>query len=176
MRWPFVLISLVATLTLLVGGGYAFRARTVDEPLKALYRGSSAVKSFTVVNQGAVRAISLQLDQVPDLSTVYRDLDRETRRLLGDAPYVITLKDSRTPDQEAALNRIHLYIQEALMTGGFADMADRINAEAASRNMVARVTVDGDFVYLQLQQGASVLYEVTPRHPQRKLPEGGKLF
>lgn len=177
VRWPFILVGLMVTLGMLFGGDYAWGNHTVDEPLKTLYTSSPAVASFAVENGKAGRTISVKLHKVPDLATVYRDLDKNTGKLLGDAVYTITIEDSRTPALEAVWSRLNLYVQEALMTGNFAEMADRVGAEAGAHQMQAHVSVDSERVYIQLEQGDAVLYEVLARPTNRTdALEGGKLW
>lgn len=166
-------MGLIATLGLLFGGGYAWGARTVDEPLKALYQSSGAVASFTMVSGRTGRVIDVKLHKVPDLAAVYKELDNKTSKLLGDTPYTIRIEDNRTEAEEAVWRRLNLYVQEALMTGNFAEMADRVEAEAANHQMVARVSVDSEHVYIQLEQGDAVLYEVLGRPTARNEVSGG---
>jgi hypothetical protein len=177
VRWPFVAVSLIISLGLLFGGNWAVRSRTVDEPLKALYGSSPSVESFTIAAGQSGRAITLKMKRVPDLAVEYRRLNEETALLAGAQGYTLRVADSRTPALEAALRRINLFVQEALVTGTFAAMADRVEQEAARHGVSARISVDGGFVYLQMEQGESVLYEVYQRQPQRRAaPEGSGIW
>lgn len=174
VRWPALVISLAVTLALLFGTNYVVQMRTVDEPLKSLYQSSGFVQNVAVSRVGSGKHVSLKLNKVPDLAIAYQRLDRETQRLMGNKPYRIDLVDNRSPELEAAFNRLNLYAQEALVVGNFAEMASRVQTEAGALGITAKVGVDGERVYLQLEKGDHYLYELLERTPKAQaVKEGG---
>ncbi len=174
IRWPVVLLVMAGVLGGLFGVGFLLKSQTVDQPLNAMLSQTAQVESFTVHRIGEKHEIRVRFRTATDLKAGYTQLDQEVAKILRTVPYEIKVEDLRTPDLEAVANRMDLYVQEALVTGQFAVMADRVEAEAQKVGAVARIGVDGDRVYLSLTKGDGYLYSVFSRaieQPLRK--EGG---
>lgn len=177
IRWPVVILSLAITLAALFGAGFVLKSRTVEEPLRQVYASSPLVDSYTIDRPMDTYEIRLRLKEVPDLAEAYQQLNEKTNTILKGLPYTIIIEDRRSAQQTEAFRRINLYVQEALATGKFADMADRIEQEAAKAGLKARFSVDQERVYLQLNQAdGSYLYSVLDRPVNKPatVTEGGE--
>lgn len=164
LRWPVVLVTMAATVAALLGVGFVLKSQTVEEPLKKVYASSPAVLSYTFERQSDKYVIKTRLKDVPDLASVYHELDEETARVLKGSAYTITVEDGRNSQLEDSFRRINLYVQEALATGQYATMADRVDAEATKAGLTARFNVDSDHVYVQLHtKDGAYLYNVAER-------------
>jgi hypothetical protein len=163
MRWPTVIAAMAATLAVLFGAGFVLKSQTVEEPLKALYAQSPAVESYTFDKQSDAYAITVRLKDVPDLAPAYKKLYDDTGKLLKDTTFTIEVEDHRSPELEQAYRRVNLYVQEALATGQFSGMADRIETEATKDGMTARMEVDNDRVFVDMHKGDAYLYSVVNR-------------
>lgn len=163
IRWPVVAAAMAVTLGLLLGIGFVLKTQTVDAPLKALYASSPAVAAATIDRAEEGYKITLQMKDVPDLAAAYSTLDQETAKLMKGIPYTIAVADQRNDQLEQAYRRVNLYVQEALTTGRFADMADRAETEATKVGLTARIAVDNDRVYVQMKGENGYLYSVVNR-------------
>lgn len=159
----------------LFGAGFVVKNRTVDEPLKAVYAGAPAVESYTFTRDDDQYTIQVRLKDTADLQAAYEKLNADTKKVLRAEPYTIKLEDHRNQKLEAVSHRVNLYVQEALATGEFATMADRIEQEAAKAGVTAHLTVDNDRVYVQMHDQGAYLYSVVDRHASEKSArtEGG---
>lgn len=177
LRWPVVVAAMAVALTALFGGGFILKSRTVEEPLKMLYSGSPAVESHTFARDGDGYEITVMLKETPDLAKAYSALDQETKKILKEIPYTLKVEDHRDPELEDLYHRVNLYVQEALATGQFATMADKVEQDAAKAGMTARLSVDTSRVYLQLKDKNGYLYSVADRPSaqarQSRTVEGG---
>jgi len=175
VRWPILVTTVVMTLAVLFAGGYLLKTRTVDEPLESLLTKSPLVELHAIERPGDRRDISVTLKDTPDLERAYTTLDEGVRDILKGAPYALTIEDHRNPALEQTFRRVNLYVQEALVTGHFTDMAQLIEREAAQGGATARLSVDQDRIYLQLKAGDAYLYSVTdrPKPPAAQASEGG---
>jgi hypothetical protein len=175
IRWPVVLLALAVSLGGLFGAGFLLKSQTVDQPLHEMLARAPQVESYTVVRSDDRQTITVRLKEAADLKKAYGDLDQEVRKILKAVPYEIKVEDRRTPELEQAAQRLDLYVQEALATGQFATMAERIEAEAAKVGARASVAVDGQRVYVSIRKGDGYLYEVVQRTTERPvvLKEGG---
>lgn len=176
LRWPVVVAAMAVTLAVLFGAGFVVKSQTVEEPLKAVYAKSPAVETAAVERQGGKYLIRVKFKDVPDFAADYTMLHAETEKLLEETPFVIAVEDRRSPKLEQAFRRTNLYVQEALATGQFSAMADRVEMEAARAGLTARLEVDNDRVFVQMHDKDGYLYSVAERsQPQEQEPriEGG---
>jgi hypothetical protein len=176
LRWPVVLAALAVTVGVLFGAGSAVKSRKVDEPLTQLYGGSPLVESYALERRAGEYRIKLRLKETPDLAQAYHTLDEETGKILSDVPYRIQVEDRRSPKLEQTFGRVNLYVQEALVTGQFAAMADKVEQEAARAGLSARVAVDEERVFVQIHDRGDYLYSVVSRtqtEPKPLRKEGG---
>lgn len=163
LRWPVVVVTLVVALGVLFAGGFLVKSRTVNDPLAALYTASPAVEDFTIQESKDGFHITLKLSETVDLAQAYGELAEDTARLLAGTDYDLQVTDGRTPALEETERRVNLYVQEALATGQFAAMADRVEEEALQAGQTARVAVDSQRVYVELREEDGYLYSVTER-------------
>lgn len=175
IRWPVVLLVLGITLGGLFGAGFLLKSQTVDQPLREMLAQVAQVESYTIKPVGDQQEITIRLKDSADLKEEYARLDGEIRRILKSVDYAIKVEDRRTPELEQAAKRLDLYVQEALVTGQFATMADRVEAEAQKVGAGAQVTVDGQRVYIAIKKGDAYLYSVVARNTERPAvrKEGG---
>lgn len=173
IRWPVVLLVLALSLGALFGAGSILKMTTVDRPLKEALSQAAPVDSYTVQRTGGRHQITVRLKQSADLKAAYGALDTAVGQVLESEPYAISVEDRRTPELEQVAKRLDLYVQEALVTGQFATMADRVEAEARKAGAVAEVGVDGQRVYVALRKGDAYLYSVVERPRPAALKEGG---
>lgn len=175
IRWPVVVLVLALALGAMFGGGYLLKSQTVDQPLRTMLDQAADVDSYTVVRAGDKQEITVRLKESADLKAAYDKLDEEISKILVTAPYVIKVEDRRTPELEQAAMRLDLYVQEALATGQFSTMADRVEAEAQEVGATARVGVDSRRVYVTIKKGDGHLHSVVERAAERPLvlKEGG---
>lgn len=175
MRWPVLVTTMIITLAVLFTAGYLLKTRTVDEPLEALLNASPLVESHATLRFGDRREITVTLKDTPDLERAFTTLDREVRQIVKGAPYALKIADHRSATLEATFRRVNLFVQEALVTGHYADMAQRVEHEAAQSGATARLSVDQDHIYLQLKGADGYLYSVIerPKPAASAAPEGG---
>jgi hypothetical protein len=175
VRWPVVLVTVAVTVAALFGAGFVLKSQTIEEPLKKVYAASPALVSYTMERQGDQYVIKTLLKDVPDLAQAYKSLDESTAKVMKGLPYKIEVEDRRSEKLEQNFRRVNLYVQEALATGRFATMSDRVEAEAAKDGLSARLSVDNDRVYVEMHDQGSYLFHVASRTPQAKtaVEEGG---
>lgn len=173
IRWPVVIVALALTLGVLFGAGWLLKSQTVDQPLQQLMAREPQVAASSLLREGDEMIIQVSLKQSIDLQTTYAQLNQDIRKIMGSAAYRIKVQDQRTPALEQAVRRIDLYVQEAMATGQFATMADRVEAEAQKLGATATVGVDSDRVYVTVELGDHYLYHVVERQPVRTAANQG---
>ncbi|MBY6276307.1 hypothetical protein [Symbiobacterium thermophilum] len=174
LRWPVVLVTLAVTLAGLFGAGQLVRSQTIDQPLATALAAVDGLAAFHLAEVGAVSEIAIEPAPGASLREVYGAVDRQVRQILKDRPYVIAVAGSGAGELEPLVERLNLYVQEAVATGAFAAMADRIAAEAAAAGAEAHMAVDERRVYLTVRQGDTCAYRVVERPAwPSAAPQGG---
>jgi len=175
MRWPVVLAALVIALAGLFGTDHLVKSKTVDQPLQQALAGVDGLASYQLQRVGGKQEISVRLAPAADLKETYTAVDQQVQQILQTAPYLIRVEDQRSEDFARVANRLDLFVQEGVSTGQFAEMAERVEAEAVSLGAEAQVAVDGERVYLSLRKGDDYLHSVVerPQYPTPLVVEGG---
>lgn len=163
LRWPVVLVTLAVTLAGLFGAGRLVRSQTIDQPLMTALSGLEGLASYQVVQVGAVPEIEVRLAPGSNLREVYTEVDRQVRQILKDSPYKLTVAGTPSAELQQLAERLNLYVHEAVATGAFSAMADRIAAEAAAFGAETDLSVDDRRVYLTVRQGDACVYRVVER-------------
>lgn len=164
LRWPLVAASLIITILVLYAGNWALRTGTQDTPLSAFLSGQPAVAAFRLDRSAPVATVRVELRDVPRLEDTYRDLARGVERIAGPGRLELAVTDRRTPELDAAFDRVNPLLQEALATGRYGELVDRIEGRARGMGVDrVRVGIDVERVYLQMHQGPAYLYAVFPR-------------
>jgi hypothetical protein len=163
--WLTGVVALVTTLLVLFGGQTIWHTFAVAKPLDKAFDGIDGVQSVAWDKEKDDKAVVLRvtLGHTTNLQTTYTTVQERAKSVLGKSAFQISLQDSRTPELEQFYHDLHFHIEEAIVTGRFGDMADKINDKAKTTGVEAHVYVDAQNVYLQLTQGESELYTVTPR-------------
>jgi hypothetical protein len=162
-RLIFVIV-LAVTVATLVAGQLLWQKYAVARPLDKGLKGIAGVTdaSWDESKNGDI-TLTVTLGNVDNLAKTYGEIGETARNSFGQRPARIIIADSRTPELEALYYKLQYSIHEAIFTGNFAAMADRVAAQSRAAGADARVYVDARNVYLQLAKAGAALYAVEPR-------------
>jgi hypothetical protein len=169
-NWLAGCLVLVITLAVLFGGQLLWNKYAVANPINEMFKNIDGVESATVgrlTDQGKNNEkfkIYVRLSNVPDLQKAYGEITDGLNQIDSGKKYDIVIEDKRTPDLERFYYDIHYYIQEAISTGNFATMAERIEAKAETAGITAKVYVDTQNVYLQMTKSGAEMYVIIARN------------
>lgn len=176
-NWVVGGLVLVLSLIALFGGQLLWNKYVVADPINKKFQSITGVEAVTVgqlneqgKNNENVK-IYLKLSKVSNLQYLYNEISNGLKQVDGGKKYDIVIQDTRTLALEQFYYTIHYYIQEAIFTGNFATMAERVNAKAASDNVDAKVYVDTKNLYVTMIQGTAEMYVVISRDSSSR---GGK--
>lgn len=165
-RLTTVALSAVLTLGLLMGATYAAQLATVHRPLARVLEERPEVQWYQIVRRSGGTTITVQLGATSDLAAVYRELQADVRRVSGGDSVRLVISDRRNDQLAAVYHELHFAIQEALANGSYSRLAEAAQALATQAGLENhRITVDNDYVYVQLHRGEHYLYEVIERRP-----------
>ncbi|WP_241236179.1 hypothetical protein [Brevibacillus marinus] len=158
-----VLLSMLATITLLFGGWFLYQKTQLEEPLRsAIAAMKSAKLSELEVGQEQL-VVRLEVTDPEGFPQEYRELAREIARLAPGRAWAI--ETTNYDDDLAAIwaagifelteaIELHQYSKIPLLLN---DWKNRYQLDAA----VARMDEEDVFIYLK--RGSADLYEVVPR-------------
>lgn len=164
-NWLVSMLAVVATLALLAGGQVVWQKYSVAQPLEKLIHGIDGVVSASWEEgkkDDAVK-INIKLHNVTNLQKTYGELSDGAKKIIGARPFKINIEDSRTPELERFYYNTHYYVQEAVSTGNYALMAERLQGKAAEAGVAVQVYVDAKSVYLQMTKESGQMYVVVSR-------------
>lgn len=163
-NWTVFVVALTLTVAILVAGQLMWQKFAVARPLdKGLKEIAGVENAVWEENKNGDVIIKVTLASVPNLAKTYGDIDAAAKRALGKRPARIVLSDHRSPELEELYYTCNYNIQEAVATGGFTVMAERVRSAAQAAGAETKVYVDAQGVYLQLKKGETELYAVIPR-------------
>jgi hypothetical protein len=169
-----VAVGVTAGIAILYGAGALYGMLTVSSPLDRVFGESPSVVSHTIVARQPVMVVRVTLDEVDDLREEVRTLEERASSALRGQPVQIQVRDNRDAALAAAYHSMHFYIQEAVVTGRFSEMNERIASCARQAGLDKyKVFVDDDRVYVQLHLDGRHLYEIVSREERPEAPRSG---
>lgn len=156
------LISVVGLLvfSLLFGGQFLYKKNWVDKSIQEQSRQIPGVISATVVQENGQQVLNVATKQIPDLHQAAGDL----LNLAGGRP--VRLLDTRTPKLEQLLNQMQFALQEGVVRGNFTEMAQSVKEQAEAAGVKLELTMDSDYIYLELNDLDGQLVTVLERRGQ----------
>ncbi|MBE0465863.1 MAG: hypothetical protein IBX71_01385 [Candidatus Desulforudis sp.] len=181
MQWEWqglnlriVLVALVAGLVLLLGGHWVYKSYGYHQPLIQALEENSAVESYEIDDSTSFLRVVVHLKRTENLMETYQQLSRRVEQSVGGRPFQLVVKDQRDAKLSQAYYQSQFAVHQAIVQGSFPEMAAVVDENAREAGAEARVFVDSDCVYLQLEGVNGHLLEVIPRnHYQDQAQSGG---
>lgn len=162
IRWSIALAVAIVLCGVLWFGGNTIKNLTVTRPLLNAMAAADSVEAVDMINGTDGLTVILTVKQGADLQTAYEAAMAQAGLKVQDAVYKVLVKDSNDPALAKLFReRIAFVLHEAIATGHYADLPDRVQAEAG--DVKSTVTIDENHLYVTLQQGDKVLYKVIRR-------------
>ena len=154
-EWATYCCVMVITVIVLVGGQLLWHKFAVAKPLD---KGLHQIQGVETVNwqedgKSGVMSIEITLNKVDNLQKTYREINAAVYRALGRKPFKLILKDNRTPELENEYYQLHFLIQEAIQTGNYSTMAEKVAKQAGTEDIEAKVYVDDGAVFSSIKKG-----------------------
>lgn len=168
-NWVSGCLTLVLTLAVLFGGQLLWNKYAIANPINKAFLNIEGIESATIGRlseqgkAGENSKIYVKLARVANLETLYTEMTDKLKQVNGAKEYDIIIQDNRTPELEQFYYSIHYQIQEAIFTGNFSTMAERIEARANSAGIATQIHVDTKRIYLKLTKGPAEMYMVIAR-------------
>jgi len=156
------------TVFILVGGQIAYGRFFVERPLLNELQSIPGVTTAKLEKTPAGHDIVLQISAVGNLPSVYQQAKDVARRNLSPDSFTLKIVDNRTPLLTELYWQMQIHIEEAVVQGNFATVAERISDLAATKGVSENFYVDEECIYLELYQDETYLYAVRHRVPPQR--------
>lgn len=158
MKWPVVIITCILCVSLFWGVYYLRQKQFIEEPLSQALQELDEVEGVTLVAKEGNIEIYLEVQKLADLARFYETLEK-TIASLYKGEYSLIIMDEPDAAIDAAYQKIHLALYEAMAMGNYVSMGNYIDEVQAQFDLEeCRVMVTDDFVYLELENGDAYLY------------------
>jgi hypothetical protein len=161
-----IVLSLVLTAAFLFCGQALWHNYAVAKPLDKTLQEINGVEQVTLHKKSKLDdtvTIDVTLKNAANFATTYKQISDTAKQILGQNQVQIKINDHRTPDLEQLYYDVHFYLQEAIATGSFALMNERIQQTATEHGAAANIYVNTDTIYVKLAKGEAELYMLIPR-------------
>ncbi|WAH39690.1 hypothetical protein NZD89_14815 [Alicyclobacillus fastidiosus] len=161
---PIVLIAIVA-LAVLFGGWQAYQHFNLLGPLKKNLQQVEGVQTVDILT-GSPDVVQVQLGPFSklkngDLQQTYDDITSQVSSKLGTG-VTLQLSDDRSGTLAQALENFNPVLLEGVTKGNYTEMISQVTHMAKSQGINCRVTMDTQYIYIQLAKGGHYLYKVMP--------------
>ncbi|MCL5058609.1 MAG: hypothetical protein M1130_11610 [Actinobacteria bacterium] len=168
MQWNgikvhIVVLALLVGLGCLWGGQWAFKRFNYERPLARVLSENKDIASYSIVSEGPEPEVEVTLKQVDSLQDTYRNIQQSVDSAVSGKTVKITVKDNRDQVLDNVYRDARLAAYEALDRGNYLEMGGYIQRRASGEGARARVSLDGERLYIQMDHGDKYLYEIIPR-------------
>ncbi len=171
-KWAVAALAFVLTLIFAVGVVHFRQNQLINEPLFKRISEMESVETVNLQQEGSTQVITVKLANVKDFPGVYRKLNEEISKLLGQKSYRLMLLDERDHVLEAAFFAAHLALYEGERWGNFVEMGDRVNQAMSTFGIESySLFVDSQYIYIKAENGEAYLYETVKRYDYREAGE-----
>ncbi|HEY8463316.1 MAG TPA: hypothetical protein VIM29_04720 [Bacillota bacterium] len=158
-----VVVAFITTVAVLFGGQTINAKLRVENPLKQKLKTVKEVTDFAVEPAGNGLKVKLKLKQSQNLQTVLNTVKREVEFYHQKPVTEIWISDQPNSHLEQVKYQLSFYLEEALASGHFIKLKSALDSFNQNQGINAKVYLDQDFIYLQLEAGVNYLYQAIPR-------------
>ncbi|MFZ5646295.1 MAG: hypothetical protein ACOY30_01605 [Bacillota bacterium] len=171
MQWngikiPVVVLALLVGMGSLWGAQWLFNRFNYERPLTRALVENGDIASYKINDQGPVLEVEVKLKKVDNLQDSYNKLNGSIRDVVGRRSVKITVKDDRDAALEGIYYQTRLAAYEALERGNFLEMESFIAQRATREGAEAKLFLDHDRMFIQINHNDKYLYEIIPRDQQ----------
>ncbi|MBN2909610.1 hypothetical protein JQC72_08730 [Polycladomyces sp. WAk] len=163
-RVTAAILSLVVTLFLLFGGYFAYQWWALKKPIEAMLTNEPHFQLVELRIEPDRVWIKANTDAAFSFTTQFPDLNKRVKNMVGERAVTIQLADKPDPVLNRAWNRMVFDIEEGLVNARYSQIPKSVETVAKSMQIRYDITMDDQFLYVELHRGPHTLYRVLPLH------------
>jgi len=165
IKVALVLLGLLLTLGLLVGGQKIYRADMVEKPVVKQLLALPCVDEAVLCNDQGRNTINVHMQSVDNLKQAYNEIDQIMAAKFPRGNYGIVLDDQRNAALQNEWEQLELALYEAIASNQYVALEQHLNAVAARNGFTCQLQIDTQHLFVHLQRGEQFLYEIIERQP-----------
>lgn len=159
-------IALIITVVFLYAGQALWQNYVIDLPLGKTLNEIDGVEkvawdSGSSFNDAVI--INIELGNINNLQKTYKEIIEKINMVLNGREYFLEISDNRSQELEQTYYDIHYYVQKSIVDGDFPTLEVKVREKAEMIGAQAKVYVDEQNIYLQLDKKDSSLFAVIER-------------
>jgi hypothetical protein len=168
MQWkgfkiPIIIIAFVLGLAVFWGIQKVYNQYSYERPLVNLLDENTDIITYSVDYKKPVLEVNVKFKKTDNLQKVYSDLNKKILDLAGKRKYEIILQDQTDDTLEKIQPDVMAAAYEAIDRGNYLEMKKHISSIAETEDANARIWIDQDNLYLQIEHGNNYFQEIIPR-------------
>lgn len=168
-RIALISVVALAVFALLLGGQTLYKRNYSDAAVLKQVLQIPGVTGAEVIKHNGSDLLVVETTRVSNLRQMVQELDQ----VEGTLP--ILIRDERNSELEEVYDEMQFAIQEGIVRGNFTEMAESVEEQAAQAGVEAQLAMDGQRIYLTLNQEEAQLVAVIERYAQGAyLPTEGR--
>ena len=163
-------IAFIITVACLYTVQAVWQSYAVGLPLDKALNEIDGVHSVTLDKGQKINdntTVYVTLDETTNLQKTYNEITTKIEQKLKDRKYNLEIKDNRSAELDQTYYEIHHYIQKAIVDGDFPQLEAKVQEKANAAGATAKVYVDEQNVYLQLDKNDVSLYSIVTRQSNK---------
>lgn len=161
-----IFLSLLLTAAILFFGQALWHSYAVAKPLDKVLQDINGVEQVTWHEKSRlseIATIDITLKNADNFASTYAQIEEAAKQILGHNGFQIKINDHRTVELEQLYYTVHYYLQEAIATGNFSLMNERVQQKVTQQGAAADIYVNANYIYLKLAKGNDDMYVLIPR-------------
>lgn len=164
-----VLTGLFVTLFILFGGFYLYQWLWIEQPITSMLKSQTSInKDFEIKVTPSKVEIQIHPKEEFLLQQQYPMLIKQIKKKIGDRPLQIEMSTPTDPLLETAWSEMTFGVKEGISLQTYTQIPTTVSNIAAKYKIHPRVSMDDQFVYIELRNENKYLFKVLPLQEQNE--------
>ncbi|MFY9323316.1 MAG: hypothetical protein WAO72_04135 [Syntrophomonadaceae bacterium] len=162
-RIAIVILTVIFTVAILFGGYSAYKVYAIEKPVKAQLSSLQSVSHVTVDKEKKTYGISMKLESVDNLQSVYNHIEKVLNQRFAEDAYDLQIIDNRNEKLDDFYAKLQPVIQQAAAQSEFVWLDEQLSKKGSEMQLVYDLWVDEQRIYIQIHDGEHYLYVIINR-------------
>ncbi|MEW6625021.1 MAG: hypothetical protein AB1420_18210 [Bacillota bacterium] len=163
---PVIIFSFALTIGILISANWGYKELAINKPLSQQLSEIEGVKGYSINKNTNTVQLEVTLASVDNLQQTYLSIRGTAIPLFGKHNDLsVSLVDNPNRELLAIWDELQLAAYQALVQGDFLTLKETMNRLTRENKTVDyKITVDSEFLFIQLHLGDNYLYRVLTRN------------
>ena len=163
IKIALVLLALLVTLGLLVGGQKIYHERMIEKPVVTKLLALHYIDEAVLINTKGMNTIKVHIKQPGNLKQEYNEIDQVMAEEFAKRNYQIDIADQRDPFLQNELDKLELAFYEAIAQNRYIELEQRFAEAAGKEKFNYQLQIVQQRLNVKISRGDKFLYEIIDR-------------